>query len=83
MEKGAEVQVLSPPFCLEKHVAYIRKLSADTESFEFLVSQHLRMSGIYWGLTAMALLGHNLKKEPSYPGMIDWVISCQDKESGG
>jgi geranylgeranyl transferase type-2 subunit beta len=70
-------------FYTEKHKAYIRKISTDTASFEYLVTQHLRMSGVYWGLTATALLGEDLKKEPSYNGMVDWIMSCQDKESGG
>ena len=71
------------PFYTDKHISYIRKVSADTESFEYTVTQHLRMSGVYWGLTAMALLGRDLKSEPSYPGMVDWIMSCQDKVSGG
>jgi geranylgeranyl transferase type-2 subunit beta len=70
-------------FYTEKHATYIQKISADTESFEYLVTQHLRMSGVYWGLTAMALLGRDLKAEPSYAGMVDWILSCQDKDSGG
>lgn len=70
-------------FCLDKHVAYIRKVSSDVESFEYLVTQHLRMSGVYWGLTAMALLGKDLKAEASYAGMVDWIMACQDKDSGG
>lgn len=70
-------------FYNNKHIHYIRKISADTESFEYLVSQHLRMSGVYWGLTAMSLLGIDLKKEPSYVGMVEWIMSCQDPVSGG
>lgn len=70
-------------FLRDKHAAYIRKVSADTESFEYLVSQHLRMSGVYWGLTAMYLLGVDLKQEPSSVGMVDWVMSCYDPETGG
>jgi prenyltransferase beta subunit len=70
-------------FRTEKHIGYIQKVSSDTESFEYLVTQHLRMSGVYWGLTSAALLGINLKQEPSYTGMIDWIIKCQDVNSGG
>jgi geranylgeranyl transferase type-2 subunit beta len=70
-------------FCTGKHVTYIRELSADTESFEYLVTQHLRMSGVYWGLTASALLGTDLKKETSYAGMVEWILQCQDPVSGG
>eukprot|EP01031_Cornospumella_fuschlensis_P042928 gene42928-52455_t len=70
-------------FIRQKHIEYVRLVSSDTESFEFLVSQHLRMSGVYWGLTALYLLGVNLKEEPSYVGMVDWILSCFDSESGG
>ena len=54
------------------------------------------MSGVYWGLTALAILGSGLEdndndiaSEPSSNinttdrTLIDWVISCQDSESGG
>ncbi len=40
----------------EKHRAYIKRVSEDTESFEFAVSEHLRMSGVYWGACARTLL---------------------------
>lgn len=71
------------PFQKEKHVEYIRKISADVSSFEYLVTQHLRMSGVYWGLTALCLLGLDIKAEPSYSGMVEWIMSCQDPTSGG
>ena len=74
----------SPPvFHIDKHVQYIQKISADVQSYEYLVTQHLRMSGIYWGLTSLALLGRDLKEETSYPGMVDWILSCQDTVMGG
>ena len=53
------------------------------------------MSGVYWGLTALAILGSGLEdnnndivSQPSSVNttdrtLIDWVISCQDSESGG
>lgn len=70
-------------FIREKHITYVRQVSSDTESFEYLVSQHLRMSGVYWGLTAMFLLGVNLKEEASSVGMVDWIMTCFDTETGG
>ena len=71
------------PFKKEKHIEYIRKISADVSSFEYLVTQHLRMSGVYWGLTASCLLGLDIKAEPSYVGMVDWIMSCWDPTTGG
>ena len=73
----------SPTFILEKHVEYIRKISADTDSFEALVTQHLRMSGVYWGLTSLVLLGVDLKKEAFSDGMMEWIFSCYDPDTGG
>eukprot|EP00981_Chlorochromonas_danica_P001646 scaffold360_cov186-Ochromonas_danica.AAC.1 len=70
-------------FLREKHISYIRKVSSDTESFEFLVSQHLRMSGVYWGLTALSLLGVNLKEESNAQEILQWVMTCYDPETGG
>lgn len=70
-------------FHKDKHLAYIRKISADTSSFEYLYTQHLRMSGVYWGLCATSLLGIDLKTEASYTGMIQWILSCQDPVTGG
>lgn len=59
-------------FLEEAHVAYIRKVSSDTSSFEFAVTQHLRMSGVYWGLTAMALLGRDLSVEMKGDEIVEW-----------
>ena len=69
-------------FYEEKHITFIKKIAADKESFEFVVSQHLRMSGIYWGLTALSILGIDLDKEMATDSIVDWAMSCQD-ESGG
>ena len=64
-------------FIAEKHLQYIKKISSDTTSFEFAVTQHLRMSGVYWGLTAVSVLGKDLYIEMDAENIIDWVIKCQ------
>lgn len=47
----------APPFFQQLHVDYITKLSKTMEgSFEGALTQHLRMSGVYWSLAAMSLL---------------------------
>mmetsp|Transcript_6241 Transcript_6241/g.10194 ORF Transcript_6241/g.10194 Transcript_6241/m.10194 type:complete len:363 (+) Transcript_6241:95-1183(+) len=71
-----------PPFLLEKHAAYIKTISNDKVSFEFTVSQHFRMSGVYWGLTALSLLGKNLADEINVDEISAWVMECQH-ECGG
>ena len=54
------------------------------------------MSGVYWGLTALAILDTGLEDNDSHivsengsnvtttdRNLIEWVLSCQDSESGG
>ena len=69
-------------FLLSRHLAYIKKISADTTSFEFVVSQHLRMSGIYWGLCAISLLGVDVNEEMNGGAIVDWVLQCRDSSGG-
>lgn len=48
-----------PHFCADLHVAYIAKIAADLSvatSYEGAVTEHLRMSGIYWSLAALHIL---------------------------
>ncbi|KAJ5166706.1 beta subunit of rab geranylgeranyltransferase [Penicillium canariense] len=63
-----------------KHVTYIKNLDTRKEELEYWLTEHLRLNGVYWGLTALHLLGHPdaLPREET----IDFVLSCQ-KENGG
>ena len=51
-----------------------------TATFEFYATEHFRLSGVYWGLTALHLVGQQdrLDKEE----ILRWVLSCQ-KQGGG
>ena len=40
-----------------KHAEYVVRLHADAGAYEWVASEYLRMSGVYWGATALALLG--------------------------
>ncbi|TPX36429.1 hypothetical protein SeMB42_g07079 [Synchytrium endobioticum] len=40
------------------HVKYITELDNQRHSFEYWASAHIRMNGVYWGITALDLLGH-------------------------
>jgi geranylgeranyl transferase type-2 subunit beta len=45
-------------FCRVKHREFILGLEtkAKKNTFEYMATEHLRMSGVYWGVAAMALL---------------------------
>ncbi|KAJ5938194.1 hypothetical protein N7454_004536 [Penicillium verhagenii] len=63
-----------------KHVAYIKNLDTRKEELEYWLTEHLRLNGVYWGLTALHLLGH--PDALSRDETIDFVLSCQ-KDNGG
>ncbi|RHZ67938.1 Rab geranylgeranyltransferase subunit beta BET2 [Aspergillus thermomutatus] len=66
--------------CVHKHVEYIKNLDSRRDELEYWLTEHLRLNGVYWGLTALHLLGfpEALPREET----IDFVLSCQ-RENGG
>ncbi|KAE8421525.1 terpenoid cyclases/protein prenyltransferase alpha-alpha toroid [Aspergillus pseudocaelatus] len=66
--------------CVQKHVEYIKNLDSRRDELEYWLTEHLRLNGVYWGLTALHLLGcpQALPREDT----ISFVLSCQ-RENGG
>ncbi|XP_028795108.1 geranylgeranyl transferase type-2 subunit beta 1-like isoform X1 [Neltuma alba] len=64
----------------EKHVRYILAAEKRKDDFESVVMEHLRMNGVYWGLTTLDLLGKLDTVDVNE--FVSWVMSCQH-ESGG
>lgn len=50
------------------------------DTLAYHLTEHLRLPGVYWGLTAISLLG----RPDALPRqeMIDWVMSCWDDDVG-
>jgi geranylgeranyl transferase type-2 subunit beta len=44
------------------------------------LTEHLRLNGVYWGLTALHLLGH--PEALSRDQTIKFVLSCQNQDGG-
>ncbi|XP_032726020.1 geranylgeranyl transferase type-2 subunit beta isoform X3 [Lontra canadensis] len=65
---------------LEKHADYIASYGSKKDDYEYCMSEYLRMSGIYWGLTVMDLMGqlHRMNREE----ILTFIKSCQH-ECGG
>ncbi|KAG4428737.1 hypothetical protein IFR05_015778 [Cadophora sp. M221] len=65
---------------ISAHVKYIQSLDTRKDELEYHLTEHLRLNGIYWGLTAL----HLLNRPDALPRKetIDFVLSCQT-ESGG
>ncbi|KAF8447639.1 rab geranylgeranyltransferase [Boletus edulis BED1] len=63
------------------HVSYIQSLGNSKDDLAYHLTAHLRMNAIYWGLTAMCIMGH--KNALDREEMIEYVMSCWDEEAGG
>lgn len=50
------------------------------DELEYWLTEHLRLNGVYWGLTALHILGHpdTLPRDET----IDFVLSCQNENGG-
>ncbi len=63
-----------------EHVEFIRKSSRDTETIEYALTEHLRLSGMYWGLTAAALL-RRTNEITSKDEVVQFINECYDEKS--
>ncbi|CAH2038021.1 unnamed protein product, partial [Iphiclides podalirius] len=83
----AKVGSLAPGSNREKapmlyhHLDYLASYGLNKDDYEYCMTEYLRMSGIYWTLTALELMNQSsrLQKEE----IIEFITSCQDNESGG
>lgn len=66
----------------EKHAAYIQSVAADTTALEFVLTEYMRMSGVYWSLAAMRLLGRDLDVDMDGAAVAAWVLDCQHAGGG-
>lgn len=83
------------PFYDALHAKYITSLGDklfSPKSYEGAQTEHLRMSGVYWGLGALSLLRGPDEVDKlmgltsmvgGRPAIVDWVFSCYDTRTGG
>ncbi|KAF8323502.1 rab geranylgeranyltransferase [Cantharellus anzutake] len=62
------------------HVSYIQSLGKSTGSLAYHLTAHLRLNAIYWGLTALCVMGRQDALDRDE--MIEFVMSCWDDELG-
>ena len=63
-----------------KHASFVVRSSRDRDTVEYVLTEHLRMSGVYWGLTALDLLGRlgEMDVEP----ILEWLQRCKHASGG-
>lgn len=64
----------------DAHVRYVQGLDSKKDELDYWLTEHLRLNGVYWGLTAIHLLG----KPNALPRQetLDFVLSCQHPNGG-
>lgn len=84
-----------PKFYRKLHSSYIAELAAKLESkqsFEGALTEHLKVSGVYWSITALSLIETPGKVEElmglvttkdDRVAIVDFVFDCFDADSGG
>lgn len=65
---------------VSQHVRYIQCLDTHTDDVEYWRTEHLRLNGLYWSLTALHLLRHPHALPRA--SMVDFVISCFHSHGG-
>ncbi|XP_031382960.1 geranylgeranyl transferase type-2 subunit beta 1 isoform X2 [Punica granatum] len=65
---------------VDNHVKYILSVEKRKDDFESVVMEHLRLNGVYWGLTTLDLLGKLDTVDADE--VVTWIMKCQH-ESGG
>ncbi|CAE6451036.1 hypothetical protein ACGC1H_006590 [Rhizoctonia solani] len=64
----------------QKHIDYVQKLGK-SHDLAFYLTSHLRLNAVYWGFTAISIMGQPTALERD--DMIDFVMSCWDDKQGG
>ncbi|BEJ13839.1 hypothetical protein CspHIS471_0310130 [Cutaneotrichosporon sp. HIS471] len=67
------------PLDVPLHVKYIQQLD-EKKDLAYHLTEHLRLNGVYWGLTALCIMGH--KDALPRDAMIDYVMKCWDDSAG-
>ncbi|KAH8831359.1 rab geranylgeranyltransferase [Flagelloscypha sp. PMI_526] len=62
------------------HVQYIKSLGQNTNDLIYHMTAHLRLNAIYWGFTALSIMGQ--PEALDRDEMIEFVMSCWDEEQG-
>jgi len=71
---------MATPLNIPLHVKYIQDLGKSSDELVYHLTSHLRLNAIYWGLTALYLMGY--KDALDREEMISFVMSCWDDEAG-
>lgn len=68
-------------FYHDKHIQYVQTLDTRRDELQYWMTAHLRLAGLYWGRTAVDLLGAHDALD--HEGVVKFVLDCYNEDSGG
>ncbi len=72
-------------FHRDKHVRFVQTLERQTDTFEYWATEHLKLNAVYWGVTALDLMGC-VPEGAERERLLQFVVSCaapDDSSYGG
>ncbi|KAK3841435.1 MAG: terpenoid cyclases/protein prenyltransferase alpha-alpha toroid [Linnemannia gamsii] len=70
----------APELLLDQHVKYIQALDTKKNDLEYWLTEHLRVNGLYWGATALHILGHPDALDQEQ--IVEYLVKCQHDNGG-
>lgn len=68
---------------IDKHVEFIVKSGRDTDSYEFIITEYLRVSGIYWCLASLDFCGRlEEQSEEDIQRIIKFIAESKNEDGG-
>ncbi|KAJ1677925.1 Rab geranylgeranyltransferase [Spiromyces aspiralis] len=65
---------------IDKHVEFIKAQDKNQDEMEFWLTQHLRTSGVYWGLVGLELM--NREDALDRDQVVEYILECQNPDGG-
>ena len=82
MRKDVKIPDNAPTeFLLQQHSDFIKKYGDEKEEYDYVMSEFLRINGVYWSLTAMDLMKHRDRLDKAE--IMPYVHSCYNASIGG
>ncbi|KAF9940345.1 hypothetical protein BGZ65_007236 [Modicella reniformis] len=70
----------APELLMDLHVKYIQELDTKKQDLEYWLTEHLRVNGLYWGATALHILGK--PDALDHEKIVEYLVKCQHDNGG-
>ncbi|XP_025191571.1 geranylgeranyl transferase type-2 subunit beta-like [Melanaphis sacchari] len=80
LQKDVKLDNTSKTWVLKKHINFLQSFGKERHQYESSMMEFLRMSGMYWGLTALYLI--NDGKIPKEDEIFEYIKSCEHNCGG-